>query len=321
MIIIIIVVVIVSLHFILLLFAVTCVLGDETCDASVASDGSSLVDEIIRAPKVDDADVTNDMGGENEMTVRPTWWDYNIDQLFQDYFDCGSIIYGYNVGESGDDPDDDDSDEGAEEKKRTEHFDFVSEVQLQNLRGQWALLREKYLREVNLVPIREDGVPAIVVPSRIGDAGRSKGRGVFATEPIPKDTLIIELINGSTGIFKVGHKWREFAVSLPREIACNFIEWSWVQTLSPTSELDDDIRNGLTIFIAFDESNLMNNAQWDGVEANVRCGSPPKYEGGERGPCRFHYYAARDISAGEELLLRYSEFEEVSQQGWIDIGL
>lgn len=311
------IVVIVSLHFVLML-VVTCVIGDEACDTSAGSSS----EDMICAPKVDEVDGTIDIGGgEDEMIVRPTWWDYSIDQLFQDYFDCGRIIYGYDVGESGDDPDDDDSDEGAEEKTRTEHSYVVSEAQLQKLRGQWAMLREKYLKEVNIVPIRADGVPAIVVPSRIGDAGRNKGRGVFAKEPIPQDSLIIDLMNESTGIFKEGHIWREFAVSLPRDIACNFIEWSWVQLLSPTSEMDDDIRNGLTIFISFDESNLMNNAQWDGVQANVRCGSPPKYKGGERGPCRFHYFAARDISAGEELLLHYGEFEEVSQQGWVDIGL
>jgi SET domain-containing protein len=43
--------------------------------------------------------------------------------------------------------------------------------------------------------------------------------------------------------------------------------------------------------------------------------------GEEWGPCRFHYYAARDITAGEELLLHYADFEDVSQQGWVEIGL
>ena len=88
-----------------------------------------------------------------------------------------------------------------------------------------------------------------------------------------------------------------------------------------SSSLDCDVRNGLTVFISFDESNLMNNAAWDGVDANVRCGSPPKHMGEEWGPCRFHYYAARDITAGEELLLHYADFEDVSQQGWVEIGL
>jgi hypothetical protein len=65
----------------------------------------------------------------------------------------------------------------------------------------------------------------------------------------------------------------------------------------------------------------MNSADWDDVEANVRCGFPPKHEGDDWGPCRFHYHATRDIAAGEELLLNYGDFEEISQQGWVDIGL
>lgn len=244
---------------------------------------------------------------ENGMKELPIWWDYDIDELFEDYFDCGSILYGYDVSDNLNDLDDD-------------RDDVVSEAQLQNLKDQWKIMREKYENEVNLVPLNPDGATsAIVVPNRIGDAGRNKGRGVFATESIPKDALIIDLDNGNTGIFKVGHSWREFAASLPREMACNFIEWSWVQTLVVTPTMK--VRNGLTIFISFDESNLMNNADWDDVDANVRCGSPPKHMGEEWGPCRFHYYAARDITAGEEMLLNYGDFEDVSQQGWVEIGL
>lgn len=108
--------------------------------------------------------------------------------------------------------------------------------------------------------------------------------------------------------------------------------------MPPAYEGDDDIRNGLTIFIAFDESNLVNNAEWGEEDANTRCGSPPEHWKSaqtnseneslntydieeEWGPCRFHYYATRDIAAGEEILINYSEFEDVSQKGWADIGL
>jgi hypothetical protein len=313
--------------------AVAAVLGDEACGASVA--GSSSGEKICAPAKDDDSHVV--ITGEDEILEPPSWWDYDINELFEDYFDCASVIYGYEEDFEHN------LVERAEKRKHTKNSN-VAETQLQILSHQWEILREKYAREVNLVPIlheveinaatgavdvkrefegrsRTHGVSAIVVPIRIGDAGPTKGRGVFATSPIPKGTLIVNLDNGSTGVFKVGHSWREFAVSLPREVACNFIEWSWVQTLPPPSEIDDDIRNGLSIFIAFDESSLMNNADWDGVEPNIRCGSPPKHEGGDWGPCRFHYYASRDIAAGEELLLYYGDFEEISQQGWVDIGL
>lgn len=340
------------------------VLGDESCDATTA-DASNEGEVCTQTDDNSDNVIVDDSKITEEGIERPIWWDYNIDQLFEDYFDCGQIIYGYEDDDynSGDDDQADDfqdsqendaetddfqdSQESNEEKIHDENADPVSDVQLQKLRQQWAVIREKYVKEVNLVPIKfheksdsptaktsdsnnrkinqandsNHGVSAMVVPSRVGDAGPGKGRGVFATEPIPKGTLVSNLDNGTTGIFKEGHSWRKFAASLPKETACNFIEWSWVQNIPPENEIDDDIRNGLTIFIAFDESNLLNNADWDGVEANVRCGHPPKREGDEWGPCRFHYYAARDIAAGEELLINYGEFEDVDQEGWTDIGL
>lgn len=330
---------------------VVSVRGDEACDAS-ATAGSSSGEKICATKRGGDG--SHDViPGEDGTIERPTWWDYDIDQLFEDHFDCGNIVYGYSNGDPYDETDDDyvdDLDLDAAEEKHTKMSDAVSETQLERLRLQWEVLREKYVKEVNLVPIfhqvkldsiaeiididgggnggfvhrpRTHGVSAIVVPSQIGDAGPKKGRGLFATAPISKGALVVNLDNGSTGLFKVGHSWREFAVSLPREIACNFIEWSWVQTVSPSSVIDndDDVRNGLSVFIAFDESNLMNSADWDDVEANVRCGSPPKHEGDDWGSCRFQYHATRDIAAGEELLLNYGDFEETSQQGWVDIGL
>lgn len=241
---------------------------------------------------------------------------YLVDELFSDHFDCASILPGYADDDDTfyDDDDDDDS-------YTKQHSDVASEEQQQKLREQWAIMSEKYKREVNLVPI-EKGKSQFLVPINIGDAGPTKGRGVFATEPIPKDTMVADLLNGSTGIFKDAHSWRSFAVSLPtKELSCNFIEWCWIQKVPPEDANDNNVRNGLTVFIAFDESNLLNSAEWDGIEANVRCGTPPKQEGEERGVCRFHYYAARDIAAGEELLINYAEIEDESQQGWTDIGL
>lgn len=320
-------------------------------DSSDDDDDGDGYDDYDDDGDDDSTDLTDPDDESSEDEEGPIWWDYSIDQLFEDYFDCGSIIYGYEFADdetdddySGDDSEGDsnnDDQDGKKSKRIAENPEVVSEGQMQHIRRQWAAIREKYVREVNLVPVvihkaRDDlpareggevtdigsrGVSAVVVPARIGDAGPGKGRGLFATEPISRGTLVIDLENGSAGIFKEGHAWREFAVSLPRETACNFIEWSWVQTIPPRNEIDDDVRNGLTILVAFDESNLMNSADWDDVEANVRCGSPPLRKGSERGPCRFHYYAAHDIAAGEELLINYSEFEDVSQQGWIDIGL
>mmetsp|Transcript_32079 Transcript_32079/g.69258 ORF Transcript_32079/g.69258 Transcript_32079/m.69258 type:complete len:393 (-) Transcript_32079:328-1506(-) len=360
------------------------VLGDESCVATPTdtSNGEQVCSAQTKNNDVLDDELVDDTKfTEEEVDGKPVWWDYTIDQLFEDYFDCGSIIYGYENennhdfdnnfvedfddddqllddeydssddedyeaeyfgddeedGDSKDTDDIHDNEESIEEESHTiDHEDPVSEFQLRKLQKQWAMIRENYVKqraaddagssssnnEVKQGPKITNHVPsAIVVPSRVGDAGPGKGRGMFATQPISKGTLVINLDNGSTGFWKLGHSWREFAVALPREAACNFIEWSWVQTMLPEDENDRDVRNGLTIFIGFDESNLLNAADWDEVEANVRCGRPPEREGGERGPCRFHYYAARDIAAGEELLTDYGEFENLDQSGWTDIGL
>lgn len=250
-------------------------------------------------------------GISKEISERPIWWDINnpsnpittssIEELFRDYFDCGAMLYGY--------ADDDD-------------IDQYSPTPVWTLRQWWSTMNDKYRKEVNLVPLYPD-ISQIVVPVHIGDAGEKKGRAIFATEQIKEGTLVKDLLNGSTAIFKDAHTWRKFVLSLPREMACNHLEWNWVQYIQPEKEDDIDLWEGLSVFIAFDESSLLNAGDWDKWrdDSNVRCGSPPMHEGGERGPCRFHYYASRDIAAGEELLIKYNDFEDESQEGWKYIGL
>lgn len=252
----------------------------------------------------------------------PIWWDYSIDELFTDLFNCGEILYDVTPAP-------------------------VTEKDIERLFLQFDEIRNKYAKEVNLLPIQQptpdNRFSIMVVPTEIKDAG-GKGRGVFAAERIEKGSLVLSLNAGNVGIFKDGATWRSFAATLPRETACNFIEWSWVQEITPEKG-KDDIREGLTIFVAFDESNLLNGASEEvegegwvgGEEANIRCGTPLHSEHystnmnegrdanedeEERwGPCRFDYYATRDIEAGEELLLNYGEFEDEDQHQWTDIGL
>mmetsp|Transcript_29459 Transcript_29459/g.70025 ORF Transcript_29459/g.70025 Transcript_29459/m.70025 type:complete len:298 (-) Transcript_29459:143-1036(-) len=243
------------------------------------------------------------------------WESYTIDQLFEEYYECARIIYGYQgvavVDEDG---------EG------------IWDEHVRRIREQLSTIREKYDRDNinNDAPINGGSRPSsMLIPFEVGDAGEHKGRGIFAKEGIQKGQLVIDLDNGSSGYFKDGHEWRKFTVSLSREVACNFIEWSWVQDMPRIDDGDEgekndvtDARDGLTIFIAFDESNLINSAEWDHEEANVACGSPPVDDGDYLvGPCRYKFYATRDIEAGEELLINYSEFEDVDQSGWDDIGL
>ena len=259
------------------------------------------------------------------------WESYTIDQLFEEYYECAEVggdlvisltrrhaplfifickqvIYGY-LGKVAA------ADEGGEDSW---------DGHVRRIREQLSTIREKYDKENinNDAPINGVSRPSsMLIPFEVGDAGEHKGRGIFAKEGIRKGQLVVDLDNGSCGYFKDGNDWREFVVSLPREVACNVIEWSWVQDMprkDDGEEGDNDItdeRDGLSIFLAFDESNLINSAEWEHEEPNVACGSPG------RGPCRYKFYATRDIRAGEELLINYSEFEDVDQTGWDDIGL
>lgn len=320
---------------------------DVTCDAkspeSVCSETAQAVDAQTTADTGGIATAINTEGKVIDIT------EFTIDQLFTDLFDCGAILPGYEDSSVDyyyyDDEDESgDNDKDVTDNMTTDHT--LEQDKIKRLRQMWELLREKYNREINLTAIdpamksetraKQDAVGSVwTVPVEVGDAGPGKGRGVFASQPIRKGALVADLDTENVGIFKDGHSWRMFAASLEREVACNFIEWSWVQDIPPAHH-DDDIRNGLTIFLAFDESNLVNNAEWDeedGFTANIRCGSPPKSWTREEGPstdgdgaekwgaCRFKYFASRDIAAGEELLINYSEFEDVSQVGWTKIGL
>lgn len=248
---------------------------------------------------------------EGDPTDKPIWWTYSYGQLF-DYFACADILPGYATIFQ----------EGEYIIKVENHT--LDPFQIQNLTGMWDEMVTKYKAEVNLSP-KGSSENVMVVPSEIGDAGSDKGRGVFVTEKVPKGSLVINTDSDSIGIFKDGHTWRKYVATLPAYTACNVIEWSWIQDFA----LDDknDVRNGLTIMTAWDESNLLNNADWEDSEEdpNVRCGTPPKgwpeEEGNDQwGPCLFHYYAIQDIEAGDEILMAYSEFENFSRD-WPRIGL
>ncbi|KAL7497092.1 hypothetical protein ACHAWT_007452 [Skeletonema menzelii] len=266
---------------------------------------SALVWCAAFAEEIDNIATDCASASEQEVCIEndlPTWWDYSIDDLFEKLFNCGETLYGDTQVP-------------------------VTEKDIEKVQQKFNELRDKYAEEVNLWPIQqptpENSASLMTVTSvEIKDAGK-KGKGIFATERIKKGSLVMSLNAGNVGVFKEGVTWRKFVATLPRETACNFIEWCWIQEIMPETENESDIRTGLTIFCAFDESNLMNTAGWeDGEEANIRCGDYSIENEEERwGPCRFDYYATKDIEAGEELLMNYSEFEDEDQHQWTDIGL
>jgi hypothetical protein len=246
---------------------------------------------------------------------QPIWWTYDFNELF-DYLDCGNILPGYaTIYEEG------------EYILGVENH-TLDTLQIANLTAMWDEIRIKYKEEVNLSP-PGSSKNVVVVPAEIGDAGPDKGRGVFVQEFVPRGTLVQNTDSETVGIFKDGNTWRKFIATLPTYTACNAIEWSWAQEIIP-KDGTEDIRNGFSIYLAWDESSLLNNADWEDSEEdpNVKCGEPPDgwlENGGGHimdswGPCRFHYYALEDLQVGQELLLAYGEFEDF-HRNWPMLGL
>jgi hypothetical protein len=301
----------------LILSQVTFTTAEETCSSADSTDGSCPSTDTPQAVIEEGTGNTSNEEGflhvvpwEGDPADKPVWWSYSYGELF-DYFNCAGILPGYaTIFEEGD-----------YIYKVENHT--LDPLQIQNLTGMWDEMYTKYKSEVNLSP-PGSSEKVIVVPAEIGDAGSDKGRGVFVTERVPKGTLVVNTDSDTIGIFKDGHTWRKFVATLPAYTACNVIEWSWIQDFPLEDE--NDIRNGLTIMTAWDESNLLNNADWEDSEEepNVKCGTPPEgwpeIEEGEWGPCKFHYFAIKDLEVGEEILLAYGEFEDFGRD-WPRIGM
>eukprot|EP00978_Attheya_sp_CCMP212_P035291 scaffold152579_cov45-Attheya_sp.AAC.1 len=74
-----------------------------------------------------------------------------------------------------------------------------------------------------------------------------KGRAVFASQPVKKGTLVWD--ERQEGDFFDGDSFRKFLVSLPTELRCDALMWSWAEN-----------RDGvLLIATAFDEGSMFND--------------------------------------------------------------
>jgi len=153
-------------------------------------------------------DHLDDYSPTERQRLLPDWKTFSIDDLFEVYFDCADIIYGYN--KSADNA----------EKETEEQSEEKWDREVEGIRQELVSIQEKYDKEnINKdAPIgKQSRHHSMVVSFRVGDASFDKGRGLFATEKIQKGSLVVNVDNGNLGYFKIGHSWREFVVSLPRE--------------------------------------------------------------------------------------------------------
>ena len=146
--------------------------------------------------------------------------------------------------------------------------------------------RDAVLREV----VGEEGPP----PFR-AQHSKGKGRGLFATKDIQKGDTVHDGTD-SDFVFPSGHSWRTFIFALPRNKACDMIDWTWTQ------KLDGQWR----IFSAMNISILLNEGNED-KDVNIM----PESETSSL------FHATKDIAAGDELLTDYEVYDTV----WNKVGL
>mmetsp|Transcript_41129 Transcript_41129/g.46740 ORF Transcript_41129/g.46740 Transcript_41129/m.46740 type:complete len:232 (-) Transcript_41129:140-835(-) len=131
-----------------------------------------------------------------------------------------------------------------------------------------------------------------------------KSRGLFATEDIPKGTLMWD--ESDHVFFDNEEDWYDYLDEIGYDMACDIIQWAYVESCSQTTNnKDDDNDNDHCYQVAVDlgPSSLINTAE-ESIVNFVACSDMSEdvrstIPGCSSGDAT---YATRDIKAGEEIL-------------------
>jgi SET domain len=150
------------------------------------------------------------------------------------------------------------------------------------------------------------------VPVQAKQAGREKGRGVFVTAPVTSGQLVWS--THKTARFARGQDYRTFLVRIRQDLACDVLQWAYVQALSDSVSQTDKA----WISVDLDAGSFINSiGDEDDQDANLGCDEVAAKD--HPGGCKHNYFALRDIQQGEELLLDYGDF--AIRDGWQWFGL
>ena len=181
----------------------------------------------------------------------------------------------------------------------------------------WLLMRQIYTEVVGkeqstLASTPDDGFDVKI----LGKQSPGKGRGLFADEFIPKGKLV--WTGRQKAWFPDAVSYRKYALALPRELACSFLMWSYIQNKLPWDG-DEEL---LMLAADLEMGALMNSGEHVSPEAleggwqiaNVGC----RPEDAHHLPhgCRDSLFALRDIYPGEELLCNYEDFCYTAYEVW-----
>ena len=176
----------------------------------------------------------------------------------------------------------------------------------------WMDLRLAYERAVGAKhstlsssPSSLQGDDGFAVPHQIVQV-EGKGRGIVAAEPIQAGQWI--WTSRKTARFLDAPSYGRFLQSVPVDLACDVMMWSYVQEMGGWSEKD------FLISVDLDDGSYCNAAY--GGPSNTRVAEDTGCDSKE---CRFHFFATEDIAVGEEIVCNYSSFSDGS--GWAKFGL
>jgi len=161
-----------------------------------------------------------------------------------------------------------------------------------------------------------------------------KGRGVFSTGFIPKDSIIIPNFSRPSAFFWTEAVWREFLTSLPLELARDVTQWAYVVQDETDIEKKEPKPNHVVCLDMF-AGSLMNHGDTtitashnnDLLSSSSSSSSPLANIYERKGNSDYYemqsgigdYLASRDIHPGDEFLVDYKSFHIKNHRlDWFD---
>jgi len=187
----------------------------------------------------------------------------------------------------------------------------------------WVKLRKEYeavvgtkKSTVHIGSNGEYGERGVKVPY-VAKQTAVKGRGIFAGKGVIKKETLVWTARSQSARFEKGDDYREFVSRIPRTIACDVLQWAYVESFK--GEKHSALwKKSARICVDLDEGSFMNGGGWTAEEgSNVGCNKEKAKE--IPGGCKENLFALRDIKEGEEFLVSYGSF--AISDGWTWFGL
>jgi hypothetical protein len=188
------------------------------------------------------------------------------------------------------------------------HVNVPGRLQVHN-ESTWSLFHDIYQQVVgeedSSIPSYDGGIikSGFQVPITVlftDDAGR----GVFANDLIPQNTLVWKATN--TARFRSAAQYRQFLKRLPPYLACDVLEWAYTRKSRST--------RSIVICVDLDEGSFSNGGMSE-FDTNFGFASDAVKSNG----CNLEFYTNREVWTGEELRVDYTTFN--SHNGWWYLGL